>query len=194
MRNKTTEPREPALLPVVTPDAGGSRGGDAAGAAPAASRAVETGPPSKSIDPPVGQPGWGRELGSRILWLAKDNQQYAELRLNPPQLGPLEVRISLQPDQGASVSFLSNHTAVRDALTGALPQLREMFADGGITLTDVNVSHHSASHEQSRSTGQDASGLRGTGAQEVMGGADNDGERQRQSLQFKGAGLVDYFV
>lgn len=193
---KTAELRDPVSLPAPAPEVGGLQGG--AAAPPAASRAGTAQPlgqpPGQSLEQPVGQPGWGRELGSRVLWLAKDNLQYAELRLNPPHLGPLEVRITLQQDQGASLSFLSNHTAVRDAVAGALPQLREMLADGGFTMLDVNVSHHSAGGGHSRTADQEAAGPRVTGAQEAADGAAKDAEGQRRSLQLQGAGLVDYFV
>ncbi|MGB5145940.1 MAG: flagellar hook-length control protein FliK [Porticoccaceae bacterium] len=188
--HKTTEPRDPSLLPALTPAMGGLRSGDAASATPAASQATDAG----SLDPPVGQPGWGRELGSRVLWLAKDNQQHAELRLNPPHLGPLEVRISLQPDQGASLSFLSSHSAVRDAVAGALPQLREMLADGGFNLLGVNVSHHSAGGESAWAAPRHGQGARAMTAQEGAAAADMESDGQRRSLPIQGVGLVDYFV
>lgn len=192
--HKTTEPRDPSLLPALTPAMGGLRSGDAASATPAASQATDAGSLGKSLDPPVGQPGWGRELGSRVLWLAKDNQQYAELRLNPPHLGPLEVRISLQPDQGTSLSFLSNHAAVRDAVAGALPQLREMLADGGFTMLDVNVSHHSAGGDSAWAAPRDGQGAHAMGAQEGAAAADKEGDGQQRLLPGQGVGLVDYFV
>jgi flagellar hook-length control protein FliK len=133
-------------------------------------------------------------LGSRVLWLSKDNQQYAELRLNPPHLGPLEVRISLQSDQGTSLSFLSNHAAVRDAVAGALPQLREMLADGGFTMLDVNVSHHSAGGDSAWAAPRDGQGAHAMGAQEGAAAADKEGDGQQRLLPGQGVGLVDYFV
>ena len=192
--HKTTEPRDPSLLPALTPAMGGLRGGDAASAAPAASHATDAGSLGESLDQPVGQPGWGRELGSRVLWLAKDNQQYAELRLNPPHLGPLEVRISLQSDQGASLSFLSSHAAVRDAVAGALPQLREMLADGGFTLLDVNVSHHSAGGGSAWAAPREGQGSHAIDAQEGTAAADKEVDGQRRLLPIQGVSLVDYFV
>lgn len=190
----TAEPHDPAPLSTPASEVGGLH--SSAAAPPSASRAgtaPPSGQPPGSLEQPLGQPGWGRELGSRVLWLAKDKLQYAELRLNPPHLGPLDVHITLQ-DQGASLSFLSNHAAVRDAVASALPQLREMLADGGFIMLDVNVSHHSAGSEHSRTAHREASGSRAIGAQEVADGAANDDEGRRRSLQPQGAGLVDYFV
>ena len=75
----------------------------------------------------VGRPGWGEELGQKMLLMVRGNQQSAELQLNPPNLGPLEVRLSLQNDQ-ASLMFVSAHSSVRDAINAALPKLSSMFA------------------------------------------------------------------
>jgi flagellar hook-length control protein FliK len=195
--NKAVEPRDPSQFLALAAVAGGTQGGDGAGdgASAATGRAQFLAHPlGQSLDQPLGQPGWGRELGSRMLWLAKDNQQYAELRLNPPHLGPLEVRISLQQDQGANISFLSNHAAVRGAIESALPQLREMFADGGFTLLDVNIAHHSASGGHSGTPGGEGFGSRAKRAQELAGTVDIEAEGQRRLPPLRGAGLVDYFV
>ena len=100
---------------------------------------------SAALALPVGHAGWDRELGTRVLWVVRDQLQHAELRLHPAHLGPLEVRLAVQPDQGVSVQFLSAHAAVRDAVEAALPRLRELFAEGGLTLADANVGAHSGS-------------------------------------------------
>lgn len=193
--NKAAEPRDPSQFLSLAAVAGGTQGSDGASAPAAAGRAQSPAhSPDQSLGQPLGQPGWGRELGSRVLWLAKDNQQYAELRLNPPHLGPLEVRISLQQDQGASVSFISNHAVVRSAIESALPQLREMFTDGGFTMLDVNISHHSAGGGHSRTPDQARFAAGAPGSQELASAADMEAEGQRRALHLQGAGLVDYFV
>lgn len=124
--------------------------GAAARAAPPPATATAATPATQpaataALDLPVGHAGWDRELGARVLWVVRDQLQHAELRLHPAHLGPLEVRLAVQPDQGVSVQFLSAHAAVRDAVEAALPRLRELFAEGGLTLADANVGAHSGS-------------------------------------------------
>jgi flagellar hook-length control protein FliK len=63
----------------------------------------------------------------------------AELRLDPPDLGPLEVRISLV-DGETRVSFVAPQAAVREAVEAALPRLREMLTATGLNLGQVDVS------------------------------------------------------
>lgn len=65
----------------------------------------------------------------------------AEIHLNPPHLGPVEVRISMNQDQQASIQFVSAHAGVREAIEAAVPQLREMLGNQHVALADVNVSN-----------------------------------------------------
>lgn len=70
---------------------------------------------------------------------SNQNNQIAELHLNPPDLGPLNVVIKVTDNQ-ATASFTSAHSEVRDAVSNALPALREVLANNGITLGNTTVS------------------------------------------------------
>lgn len=109
-------------------------------------------PISTAITLPVGADGWGQELGNRVQWLAHNNVQAAELRINPPHLGPIEIRINVDQDQ-ASVSFSSQHAVTRDALEAAIPRLRDMLGDNGLNLANVNVSSQSFSDQRGQQAG-----------------------------------------
>jgi flagellar hook-length control protein FliK len=65
-------------------------------------------------------------------------EQTASLTLNPPDLGPMQVVLSVTND-GASVTFSSNQLEVRQALENALPRLREMMSESGIALGNATV-------------------------------------------------------
>jgi hypothetical protein len=86
-----------------------------------------------------GQPGWGDALGERVTWMTGNKLQNVELRLNPAELGPVRVQISID-DGNATVNFSAQHPLTRDAIEQALPRLREMLADQGLSLQDANVS------------------------------------------------------
>ncbi len=90
------------------------------------------------IAAPVASREFGAEVGNRLVWMATHNHQVAELRIEPPQLGPVEVRLSLANDQ-ASLSIASPHAAVRDAIQASLPRLQDMLQGLGITLANVSV-------------------------------------------------------
>jgi flagellar hook-length control protein FliK len=95
-----------------------------------------------SVPVPVNQPQWSQAVGEKVLWLAAQNVTSAEIRLDPPELGPLQVRVSVHQDQ-ASVSFTSHHSAVREALDQSLNRLRDLFNEQGIELMNVDVSDKS---------------------------------------------------
>ena len=98
----------------------------------------------------LGQPQWGQAVGERVLWLAAQNVSAAEIRLDPPELGPMQVRVSVNQEQ-VNVSFTSPHPAVREVLDQQLNRLREMFAEQGLNLGDVDVSDKSfAQQDQER--------------------------------------------
>ena len=96
------------------------------------------------------QSHWNTQIGERINMMISKGMQQAEIRLNPPELGLLEVKVKIQGDQ-ANVNFSTPHAQVREALDAALPRLREMLEENGLTLGDVNVSHQSLAQGQSQS-------------------------------------------
>jgi flagellar hook-length control protein FliK len=105
------------------------------------------------VETPVTQPRWGDEFSQKITWLAGSGiDQSAELHLNPPQLGPVDVVIKVSGDQ-ATALFTSPHAAVREAVEQAIPRLRDMMADNGITLGNATVSDQ-APRDQGKPEGQ----------------------------------------
>jgi flagellar hook-length control protein FliK len=131
-------------------------------------------------------PGWGDELGERVLWLLGRRENLAELRLNPPELGSLEIRVRQEKDS-ASVQILVQNGAAREALESALPRLRELFGEAGLQLQRLDVGERQAGH-------------RGEGApQRGPGGGyaapeRPSGEAGRWLPSGQGEGLVDTYA
>ncbi len=124
--------------------------------------------PALPVAPRVGSAEWGGAVGEKVVWMASQNHQVAELHLNPPNLGPLEVRLTISNDQ-ASALFVSHHSAVREAIEAAMPRLREMLADNGIMLGNVTVGSESFSQQQAFDQRNGKEGNRGgLGAEDVM--------------------------
>ena len=109
-----------------------------------------------AVDVKVGTPGWDTAFSQRVAWAATNQHQVAELRLNPPNLGPVEIRITVSNDQ-ATAMFVSPHASVRDSIEAALPRLREMLGESGLTLGNVNVSSQSFQQQQQAGQGEDKS-------------------------------------
>lgn len=100
-----------------------------------------------SIGIPVGDAAWRDALNDRVLWMAGNKVHSAEIRLSPAELGPLRVQVAIE-DGVASIAFNVQHAATREAIELALPKLREMFGDSGLTLSDTSVSDQGVQQEQ----------------------------------------------
>ncbi len=86
----------------------------------------------------VDRPNWQPTLGERLVWMVSHGQQRAEIMLDPPQLGRVDVQLVMQGDR-AQLVFAADTPLSRELLEQSLPRLREMMAEAGIELTDVNV-------------------------------------------------------
>lgn len=95
----------------------------------------------------LGQNAWESNLGSRLQMMVSQNIQSAEIRLDPPELGALDIKIKVANDV-ATVNITSAHTQVKEALETAVPRLREMFEESGLALGDVNVRQESFSQQE----------------------------------------------
>ncbi|PCH85510.1 MAG: hypothetical protein COB26_09315 [Piscirickettsiaceae bacterium] len=102
---------------------------------------------SLSVETPVSSPRWGNDFSNRIQWMVGQSISGAQIRLNPQQLGPIEVRVHIHNDQ-ATISFTAQHGATREAIDAALPRLRDMLSEQQVDLVDVNVSQHSFAEQQ----------------------------------------------
>lgn len=94
----------------------------------------------QTVNTPLGNAGWTDDFTQKINWMTTNQKdQVAELHLNPPDLGPLNVVLKVSDNQ-ATATFTSPHSAVREAVENAIPKLREILADNGITLGNTTVS------------------------------------------------------
>lgn len=109
-----------------------------AGAVPAGLTQAAGGTPPDTLTPQVGTPAWDHALGQKVVWMAAGAMQSASLTLNPPDLGPIQVVINVSNDQ-ANASFTAAQPEVRQALEAAMPRLKEMLGDAGITLGQASV-------------------------------------------------------
>ncbi|MFJ7282362.1 flagellar hook-length control protein FliK [Pseudomonas sp. NPDC099000] len=118
---------------------------------------------------PVNQPiamhqsGWTEEVVNRVMYLSSANLKAADIQLQPAELGRLDIRVNMVPDQQTQVTFMSAHPSVREALDSQMHRLRDMFSQQGMGQVDVNVSDQSRG---SQGQGQDQ-------AQQGQGGRTN---------------------
>nr|WP_320136805.1 flagellar hook-length control protein FliK [uncultured Amphritea sp.] len=153
----------------------------------AASKSTRTAQESPQVMPQgvkPGTPSWGQAVNDRVMLMASKNGQFAEIQLDPPELGSLQVKLHLKNDQ-VSVVFTTPHGSVRESLEQNMPRLREMFADQGFNLSESSVEDQSG---QQRDESQSGSA---SFAGYSNGSAD---EGQDESAVTESLSLVDYYA
>lgn len=129
-----------------------------------------------AVATPLGNPNWGADFSRQFVSIAQgaNNMPHtAELRLDPPELGPLRISINIS-DNTATAVFVSPHAAVRQTVENALPQLQQQLAQAGISLGQTSVSDHGqpdqAAYQSSASSSHGSAGKGGTAATASDGG------------------------
>ena len=144
----------------------------------------------------VGHPGMSEAVVDKVMWLSSQNLKSAEIQLDPAELGRLEVRIELNKDQAAQVTFVSANANVRDQLEGQAHRLRELFAQQGMNQLDVNVSDQSMARgfQGGGEEGQRRSAGRGFGGSRDEEAISGVSEIRTPSSGAAPRGLVDYYA
>lgn len=149
--------------------------------------------PPMEIAQPVGSPGWGGALADKVTWMSSQGNHVAELHLNPPNLGPLEVQLTVVNDQASAV-FVSPHATVRDAIEAAMPKLRDMLADSGIMLGNTMVGAESFQQQQQQQQAFAKQTGGGGGARGEITELGSVGSAGGGKVMSAGNGMVDTFV
>ncbi len=98
--------------------------------------------PTLQVHASVGSDEFSQGLSDRVSWMVNSGVNNAKLQVNPPQLGPIELSISVQGNQ-AQVSMTTHSAVTRDALEASSPQLREMLGAQGFGQVSVDISQRS---------------------------------------------------
>ena len=145
--DEVAEPPRPVVQPGVTqgtPPTPVFQPGTFANAAPTAPQGDSTFASTLQsqlpdlVETPVRDPNWGDRIGERVVMMANNQLKTAEIRLTPAELGPVRVQVNVE-DGAANITFQAQHAVTREALEQALPRLREMFADSGLSLGQASV-------------------------------------------------------
>ncbi|TQQ51840.1 flagellar hook-length control protein FliK [Vibrio cholerae] len=111
------------------------------------------------------------QLAERVQMMLSKNLKNIDIRLDPPELGRMHIRMNMQGD-GATVHFTVANQHAREALEQTMPRLREMLAQQGVQLGDTSVQQQSAGQQQ-RYTGQEQSGFGQSSRNERLNSEEN---------------------
>ncbi|MCA1768155.1 MAG: flagellar hook-length control protein FliK, partial [Idiomarina sp.] len=126
-----------------------------------------------------------QKLQERINIMMSRNIQRADIRLDPPELGSVQIRVNMTGEQ-ASVQFQVQSAQAKDAVEAAMPRLREMLEQQGINLADTQVG------EQSKEGERTAGGQAGSAEESEDWSV--EGEIALDQGQIVTDGQVDFYV
>ncbi len=156
----------------------------------AAAKGTDATNSQQALQSPVQSGQWAQEFGEKIVWMARQDQQQAQLSLNPAHLGPLQISLKLDADQASAV-FTAATPEVRQAIEDAMPRLREMLASAGISLGQAQVGTQARQDAPTQDQPRFSSGSRSSGDEAILG---VDATTSHGSVSRGGNGLVDLFA
>lgn len=123
-----------------------------------------------SLPTPLDAPEFTQKLADQVsLWVGQarnDGPMTAELHLNPAEMGPINVKISLD-GQSAHVDFAAAALETRQAIEASLSMLSSSLNDVGLSLSGGGVFSQTPQQQQAFSQGPNgganASGRTGQG-------------------------------
>jgi flagellar hook-length control protein FliK len=106
-------------------------------------------PPSAtaSVSTPLTDADFHEALGLQVSLLARDGIQQAELRLNPADMGPVSVQITMNGDQ-ARVDFGADLAQTRQIIEAGWAELAASLQEAGFTLSGGGVSEHARNRQE----------------------------------------------
>lgn len=90
------------------------------------------------------QPEASNQLKEKMLMMVKDKVHTAEIRLDPSELGSMQIKISLQQDQ-MSVQFMVQQGNAKELMEQQMPKLKELLQQQGIELSQGSVQQQNQS-------------------------------------------------
>jgi flagellar hook-length control protein FliK len=88
------------------------------------------------------------QVAEKVQMMMSKNLKNLDIRLDPPELGRMQIRMTMNSDL-ANVHFTVTNPQARDIIEQTLPRLREMLAQQGMQLADSSVQQQSSGQQQS---------------------------------------------
>ena len=131
-------------------------------------------------------------LQERVSSMLSINNKEAEIRLDPPEMGSMQIRIRSDAEQ-AHINFVVQNQQAKEALEQSMPRLREMLAQHGLELGESTISYGQSGGETAE---QSESGAQGNLANNKSVNDENDEQANNtaQSSRQQTSSSIDYYA
>ncbi len=115
------------------------------------------------ISVPLESPQFGSSLANHLSSIVSQSAERAEIQLNPRELGPIRVEISIK-DRETHVLLIAAEPRTVAAIEQSSSMLRSLLAEQGLTLAQLDIRASSASSDRTSNpqNGQAANGQSGS--------------------------------
>ncbi len=131
-------------------------------------RKNESSVPSNTPERVVSRENFSKDLTENIQLMINANDNSAQVDINPPELGKIEIKIVQEADK-MHISFLASQQETQALIEASIDRLKTQVEMQGLNLGNVTVSHGDA-NQQEQLAKQQRSFAR---AQEEAGAVDN---------------------
>ncbi|ANQ22272.1 flagellar hook-length control protein FliK [Vibrio natriegens] len=87
------------------------------------------------------------QVAEKVQMMMSKNLKNLDIRLDPPELGRMQIRMTMNSDL-ANVHFTVSNPQAREIIEQTLPRLREMLAQQGMQLADTSVQQQNSGQQQ----------------------------------------------
>ena len=98
-----------------------------------------------------------QQIAENVVWMLGKDISEVRIRLNPEDLGPLDVHLKLDGDK-LSVRFDMADASVKDIVQTSLPSLATLLSARGLQLDQAQVFSHSRGFQQGQTQAESARG------------------------------------
>lgn len=94
---------------------------------------------------------FAESIKEKVMVLVNQKLRQVDIRLDPPELGSMQVRVNLQ-NEVAAVSFVVQNQQAKEALEQHMPKLKDMLNESGVNVGDANVEQQKQGHHEQGET------------------------------------------
>ena len=113
----------------------------------------------------------GEQVAEKVQMMMSKNLKNIDIRLDPPELGRLQIRMQVT-GEGTSVHFTVSNPQARDAIEHTMPRLREMLAQQGVQLGESSVQQQASGQQRGQYSDKAQGSELGQGSNATLTGDD----------------------
>ncbi len=150
--------------------------------------------PNLHLSPQAAPSQWGQAIAERVSMAINKQLSSAEIRLDPPHLGKLDIHIQVK-DDSATVMIHTQHAQTRDMIDSASIRLREFLQEAGYNSVNVDVSHREQTMAQGDFFQQGDNSQSGSdNSQQLSSQLENADNQQKIHYMNIDNGRIDFFA